>query len=195
MDDGLYWTAMTDEGQPLTPEQVFKRVLWRSVLSVTAGVEQSTTWTVTGVAAIVALFISNLDAVSKIVTGSGVRWSLILFAASLLTGAISKVLGMALQSGLKTIAEMETLLLSKDGSNLMDAMTVEPRQLMAEISEPFLWPMSLLMRQAGERGVSDYLSSDRRYVRIFCWQIYFNLFHAVLGVAAIVSLAVSMRAS
>lgn len=186
---------MTDEGQPLTAEQVFKRVLWRSVLSVTAGVEQSTTWTVTGVAAIVALFISNLDAVSKIVTGSGVRWSLILFAASLLMGAISKVLGMALQSGLKTVVEMETLLLSKDGTNLMDAMTVEPRQLMAEISEPFLWPMSSLMRQAGERGVTDYLSSDKRYVRIFCWQIYFNLFHAVLAVSAIVSLAVSLRAS
>ena len=185
---------MTDESQPLKPEQIFKRVIWRNVLSIAGGAEQSTTWTMTGVAAIVGLFISHLDAVSKMVTSGGIRWSLSLFAGSLLAGAISKVLGMGLQSGLNAVAEMEKLLLSENGTNLMDAMTIEPRQLMAEIAEPFLWPLSSLTKRGGESGLTDYLSSDKTLVRLFCWQIYFNFLHMVLAVLAIGAVALSLHA-
>jgi hypothetical protein len=179
---------MGDEGKELAPEQILKRAIWRATMSVGSALEQSTTWTLTGVAAIVALFISNLDAVSKIVTAGGVRISMILFAASILTGAISKITGMALQSGLGTITEMEKLLSSAAGTELMDAMTLEPRQLARELGEPFVWPLSRLMKRAGARGVTDYLSSDKRFVKLFCWQIYFNVFHALLAVAAIATL-------
>src|SRR5262245_51125102 len=106
---------MTDEAKPLQPEQVFKRVMWRGVLSIGAALEQSTTWTITGVAAIVALFISNLDSAGKIISVSGIRSGSILFASSLLAGAISKQVGMAVQSGVRTIGELEALLNSEPG--------------------------------------------------------------------------------
>src|SRR5438045_3526906 len=111
---------MPDHGRPLTPEQIFKRVTWRGVLPITGVTEQSTTWTIAGVAAIVALFIGHLDAVSKIVTARGIRWSLILLSTSVLFGAISKLLGMAVQSGLNSVTELEKLLLSEGGNHLMD---------------------------------------------------------------------------
>lgn len=186
---------MSDQGTPLTPDQVFKRVVWRSVLSVAKGIEQSTTWTITGIAAIVALFISNLDAVSKIVTSGGMRWSLILFAAALLSGSISKILGMAVQSGVATLNEMESLLASEGGAKLMDEMTTDPRQLVAELAEPFVWPMSWFMKRGGEQGIADYLSSDKRFVRMFCWQIYLNLLHALLAFSAIIVVAIAIIAS
>jgi hypothetical protein len=184
---------MSDEGQPLSPEQVFKKFAWRSVVAVAPGLERSTTWTITGVAAIVALFVGNLEAVSKIVNLGGIRWSLLLLAASLLLGAISKQIGMALESGLASVTEVEKLLTSKEGDELMEAMSVEPRKLMHDLAEPFVWPLSLITRRSGEQGVVDYLSSDKRFIRMFCWQIYFNLFHAITAVAAIVVLACSMK--
>ena len=184
---------MTDQSKPLQPEQIFKRVMWRSILSIGAALEQSTTWTITGVAAIVGLFISNLDSASKIIAVSGIRWSLILFASSLLAAAISKQIGMAVQSGVRTIGELESLLNSEPGKKLMDAMTVEPRELMKEIAEPFLWPLSWVMRRGGERGLQDYLSGDKRMVRMFCLQLYFNMLHSLLAVVALIVLAVSIK--
>jgi hypothetical protein len=184
---------MTDEGKPLEPEQIFKRVAWRSVVSMATDMEKSTTWTVTGVAAIVALFISNLDSMPNIITTRGIRWSLILFASSLLGGAISKVLGMGIQSGLATLNQIEKVLTSEDGTKLMDAMKVEPRKLVSELAEPFVWPLSWIMKRSGEKGITDYLASDKRLVRMFCWQIYSNFLHTLLAVLAIGSLAVSIN--
>jgi len=78
---------MSDEGQPLKPEHVFKKVVWRSTLALSESMEQATTWSITGIAAIVALLISNLDSVGKLVSPEGIRWSLILFTASLVVGS------------------------------------------------------------------------------------------------------------
>lgn len=184
---------MSDEGQPIEPDQIFKKLAWRSVVSVAPGLERSTTWTITGVAAIVALFIGNLDAVSKIVNSPGMRWSLLLLAASLLAGAISKQIGMGLESGLASVNEIERFLTAKEGESLMNNMSIEPRQLTKELAEPFLWPMSWIMNKSGAAGIVDYLSIDKRFIRIFCWQIYFNLLHGALAISAIVVLACSMR--
>lgn len=186
---------MTDQGSPLRPEHVFKRVTWRSMLSVGAALEQSTTWTITGVAAIVGLFISNLDSASKIIGLGGIRWSVILFASSLLAAAISKQIGMALQSGLRTVTELESLLSSEQGKTLLSAMALDPHQLTTDIAEPFLWPLSWLMRRAGERGTRDYLAGDKRLVRMFCLQLYFSMAHSLLAVVALIVLAVSIKLS
>ena len=50
---------MSDEGKKLQPEQVFKKVIWRSTLAVGGSIEQFTTWTITGIAAIVGLVVSK----------------------------------------------------------------------------------------------------------------------------------------
>jgi hypothetical protein len=183
---------MSDFGNPLEPEHIFKRVLWRSTHGVGSALEQSTTWTITGVAAIVGLFVANLNSVSDIVSLGGIRWSLILFAFSILAGAVSKQLGMAVQSGISTMTQVESLLASEAGQQLMNDMQIEPQQLMSEIGEPFVWPLNELMRRAGVRGLHDYLSSDKRMVRMFCFQLYLNAIHALAAIAAIFVLACSI---
>ena len=186
---------MSDENGPLLPEHIFKRVAWRGVLSLGASLEQFTTWTITGVAAIVGLMVSNLDSLSNIVAACGIRWSLVLFSMSLLAAAISKQIGMAVQSGISTIVQLENLLNSDEGRALLDAMTVEPRQLVKEMAQPFIWPLSGVMRRAGERGLKDYVSGDKRMIRMFCWQLYFNFIHGLLTVAALVVLALFITVS
>ena len=84
---------MSDEGKPLQPEHVFKKVIWRGTLALGEGLDQFTTWTITGIAAIVALLVSNLDSISQIVSAGGLRGALILFTVSLLAAVTSKQIG------------------------------------------------------------------------------------------------------
>ena len=184
---------MSDLGKPLRPEHIFKRVIWRSTLGIGIAMEQFTTWTITGIAAIVALFIANLDAVSEIASLEGIRWSLILFSVSILSGALSKQFGMAAQSGIKTMAEIQALLSSDAGQELMDEMETEPQQMIDEIAAAFVWPLNSVYRNAGIRGLHDYLAGDKTMVRFFCYQLYLNLFHGFVALLALVVLACSIE--
>lgn len=184
---------MNDEGQPLTAEHVFKQTIWRSTLATGAAMEQFTTWTVTGIAAIVVLLVSNIESVSKIISHCGLKAGIVLLTVSLLAGVISKQIGMAVANGLETVNRLEALLHSQGGKRLMAGMSSEPRQLMRELSEPFLWPISILVRQGGELGVTDYTATEKRLIRQFCVQLYFYVIHALLAVAALMTLALSIH--
>lgn len=184
---------MSDEGKPITAEHIFKRIIWRSVLGIGRSMEQFTTWTITGIAAIIGLIISHLDSVSTIVGAGGLRWSLVLLTFSLLAGVVSKQVGMAVTQGLETINNLEGLLRSEDGRQLMSSMTIEPRQLMRDIASAFVWPLSFFMRRSGEQGVQDYSTADRCFIRLFCLQLYINLLHGLLAAGAVITLALSIR--
>src|SRR5258708_38167601 len=100
---------MSDEGTPLKPEHIFKRIVWRSTPSMSEAMDQATTWSITGLAAIIGLFISKLDAIGQLVSRAGLRWALILFTASLVVGAFSKQFGVAITKGLAMMEKMEEL--------------------------------------------------------------------------------------
>lgn len=183
---------MSDEGRPIQPEHVFKKLAWRSSLELAAQAESFTTWTVTGVAAIVGLLVANLDAIDGIVSTMGQQAAFVFFTLSLLLGVFGKQLGMAITTGVNTLRKLDQLLSSAEGQRLMDAMTIEPEQLVRELAEPFWWPLSKMMLSSGKRGLKDYIASDRRLVRLFCAQLYLIFFHTLAGVAGILSLALSL---
>jgi hypothetical protein len=183
---------MSDEGKTLQPEHVFKKFIWRSTLDSGEALERFTTWTVGGIAAIVGLMISNLDSIARIASVSGIRTSILLFSLSLLAGAASKQFGMAVTSGISRLRRTEDLLESEAGQTLMDQMTTAPRDIVREVAEPFLWPLSSLVLRGGERGLTDYVAADKRFVKMFCLQLGFNLLHTVLAIAALFSIAFSI---
>lgn len=157
---------MSDEGKPLSPEHIFKKVVWRSTLALGSVLEKSTTWTITGVAAILALLISNIDAVSKIVSACNLRISIIFFTLSILAAVISKQLGMGIANGLLTMTELDGLLNSEEGKRLICNLKVDGQQLIRELAQPFWWPFSTIFRRAGEKGMSDYLAGEKRLIRM-----------------------------
>lgn len=183
---------MSDEGTVMRPEHVFKRVVWRSTVEVGEALERSTTWTIGGVAAIVAVLVSNLDSVAKIASLESIKISVVLFTLSLLFGALSKQVGMAVIAGVNTLKQTEALLNSEVGKQLMGQMTIEPKQLVQELAEPFLWPLSTFVRKGGERGLVDYVAGDKRFVKMFCFQVAFNAFHVLLSVAALLVIGLSI---
>ena len=177
---------MNDEGKPITSEHVFKKFVWRQSIAIGESMERFTTWTITGCAALIALTISNLESINNIASLTSLRYSIILFVISLLFGIVSKMLGMALQSGIRLLNDMENQLNSEAGKGVMDSMDIEPKQLIDDLSEPYWWPLSTLIRKSGEDGIKDYLSSDKRFVKIFCLQLYTNLAHILLAALAII---------
>jgi len=183
---------MRDEGTVMRPEHVFKKVVWRSTTEVSETLERSTTWTIGGVAAIVAMLVSNLDSVAKIASLEGIKTSVVLFTLSLLFGALSKQIGMAVIAGVNTLKSTEALLNSEVGQHLMGQMTIEPKQLIHELAEPFLWPLSTFVKKGGERGLVDYVAGDKRFVKMLCFQIVFNALHVLLAVAALFVIGLSI---
>ncbi len=183
---------MTDEGKPLTANHTFKKIIWRHAISIGQAMEQTTTWSITGIAAIAGLFISNLDSVGKLVSPFGLRWFLILFTASLVFGAISKQIGMALTKGLEMVENLETILSSEQGQTLMGQMSISPKALIKEIAEPFFWPLSAYMRKSGVEGLQDYLSTDKRFVKMFCIQLIFVYLHGIMAAVGLLTMACSI---
>jgi len=183
---------MSDEGKPIKADQIFKKIVWRHTVSLSHAMEQATTWSITGVAAIVGLFISNLDSVGTLVSSIGLRWFLISFTASLAFGAISKQIGMVLGKGLEMVEKMEGVLYSDQGQILMNQMSTPPRELVNEIAEPFFWPLSSYMIKSGLKGIEDYLSPDKRFVKMFCIQLIFVYLHGITAASGILIIAYSI---
>lgn len=181
---------MSDQAKPMTSEHVFKKFVWRQSIAVGESMKRFTTWTITGCAALVALTISNIESINKIVSLSSLKYSVILFVISLLFGIISKMIGMSLQSGIRLLNDMDNKLNSEAGKSLMDSMSVEPKQLVNDLASPYWWPLSTLMRKSGEAGSEDYLYSEKRFVKMFCLQLYTNLAHILLALLAIVAVIV-----
>jgi len=192
MLDWMEESLMSDEGTVIRPEHIFKKFIWRNSMEVGDSMEKFTTWTIGGVAAIVGLIISNLDSVAKIVSPEGVKAAILLFTGSLISGAMSKQFGMAVASGVSTLRKTEELLNTQAGQQLMDNMTTSPRDLVKEMSEPWLWPLSTAMRRSGIAGLTDYVSADKRLVKLFCMQLYFNVAHGLLAVVALITMGLSI---
>ena len=121
---------------------------------------------------------------------SDLKYSVILFVTSLLFGIISKMIGMALSSGVRLLNGMENKLNSDAGQSVMGLMDIEPKQLVIDLAEPYWWPLSGLMKKSGEAGIKDYLSSDKRFVKMFCLQFYTNMAHILLAALAIVTVII-----
>jgi hypothetical protein len=182
---------MASTEEPLTNKEIFKRIIWRSSLNTSASLEHATTCTLTGVAATVTLLISNLDSLAKLVSLNGIKAAILLFSLSLLA-LISKQVGFAVGTSLDTVKNLETHLLSDYGEQVMSGLTNSPNQLVRELAEPFIWPMSFIVRRAGERGASDHLATEKRLIRLFCIQVCANILHGLFAIGALAAIALSI---
>lgn len=100
------------------------------------------------------------------------------------------MLGMALQSGIRLLNDTENQLHSEAGESIIISMNIETKQLVSDLASPYWWQLSTLMRKSGEAGINDYLAPDKRFIRIFCLQLYTNLAHIAFAALAIVTLIV-----
>jgi len=74
----------------------------------------------------------------------------------------------------------------------MSQMSIQPKDLVSEISEPFFWPLSIYIKKSGLNGIEDYLSSDKRLVKMFCTQLIFIYLHGITAVLGFLIIAYSI---
>jgi phage shock protein PspC (stress-responsive transcriptional regulator) len=99
---------------------------------------------------------------------------------------------MALVKGLDLVEKMEGMLYSEQGLQLISQMSTSPRELIKEIAEPFFWPISSRILKGGLKGIDDYLSSDKRFVKMFCIQLIFVYLHGITAAAGLIVIACSI---
>ncbi len=177
----------------MNSEEVFKKFLWRQLLSSGESYGNFTNWTITGIAAIFALIISNLNAVTSIIDSSALKTSLIVLVFSLLFGVATRLYSVALTTGLRLILEMENRLNTPEGLQVLDGIESDMEGLASGLAQPFLWPLSYWLRKAMLSGANDNLKADKNLVRMFCIQLYCNLIHIFLAAVALTSLALGVK--
>lgn len=177
----------------MTGNDSFKQFLLRKVASVGGLVESFTKFTLTGVAGLIGLFISNISNVREIISASGLRIGLILFTTSLLLGLISKAIGMAVSTMLDILVKMEEHFQSAKGQEMFRGMTLTIDQLGTYISEAFPWPISSFMAWNFQKGAVDLFATEKRCIRMFLAQVLTNFLHWAFGIAGIVALVANME--
>ena len=73
---------ISDEDKLLRPEHVFKKLTWRSIVSMSEAMDHATTWSITGFAAVVGLFIGKPDSIGQLVSRGGSLCGVLLFSQS-----------------------------------------------------------------------------------------------------------------
>ncbi len=184
---------MSDFGKPVQPEHLFLKIVWRRIISISKGMEPTTTWTVAGIAAILGFCLGNLESIGEIVSRGGLRWFVILLTVSMLLGVFSKLVGMALSYGLDLLPAVERDLSSPEAIAAMSRMKIPPEEFGQRVAEPFLWPLNRVFKKAARQGMHDYLHGERKFVWMFCIQLYSNLFHLGFAATAFVVLACNIK--
>ncbi len=163
----------------------FKRFVWRGTLEICESMERFATWSLAGVGATAALLVANVSGLQGVVSDLGIKLCLLLLALSLLAGAISKQLGAALMAGLNNLRNSEGALQSPVGQATMDAITLSGAELRDQIVAPYWWPLSSQMKKAFDRGATDPLATDKRFVQLFCFQLYWLWAHTAAAIGAL----------
>ncbi len=168
---------------------IFKKLFWRTIVQASDRYEQYISWTITGIAAVLALIIGNIDSIRAIVDQCSLKTALILMTLSIIFGVASKFGAVAVSVGRSLAIEIESQLNSDAGQQLMDGMDVDIEKLASEISEPFWWPMSVLIKKSMLSGVADPLKGEKLLVGYFCFHVYCNIFHIILGALGLAAIA------
>ena len=179
--------------QHLKPFDRFLRVLYLGNLSMAEPIEEFATWCITGVAAIVALMLANLEAISKIVGDSSLRWGIVLLTTSILFGVVAKQLGIGIRKGIGLLESLYAELSTPEGQAAIAESDVKPEDVPAKIAEPYLWPLKRVMLSSAKKGSSDAIAGEKRFVRLLCVQMYASFLQGLCGISGILTLALGIK--
>lgn len=148
---------------------------------VSASFDTFSGWLVAGFGAALALFIANLDTVSKFASLSSLKFASFLFLVSAALAVIDKLLAALIAAG--TTAAVEGAALGKDLEER--GIEVDISRLFSETERALLWPGSLFARRAFAKAQSgDFAGPGRMYTKVAQVQAIVVIIQAVLSLAA-----------
>jgi hypothetical protein len=140
-------------------------------------------WLAAGFGTAFALFIANLESVSKFVTVGGIKRASLLFITSAALAVIAKLLASFIAAG--TAAASEGAALGKDLAERQ--IQIDVATFFAETEKALFWPGSWFARRAFAKAQSgDFAGPGRMYTKVAQAQALIVLVQAALSLAAAV---------
>lgn len=174
----------------LSPNHTVQRLVLMQTLAIAKPMEEFATWLLTGIAVILGAVIVNVKAVSDTLTAMNLRWGLTFLVVSLVAGAISKQIGLAIVAGRALSDEMYGELKRPEVAAALEGLaTTASEELKKEISSAFLPPIDGMMRRSFERGGVEPLAGERRLTKLWCFQLYFLWGQNAAAVVGLLTLA------
>lgn len=159
------------------------QVLILATQRVSASFDTFSGWLAAGFGAALALFIANLDTVSKFVSLSSLKCASFLFIISAALAVIDKLLAALIAAG--TIAAIEGAALGKD--LVEGGLEIDIPTLFSETEKALFWPGSLFARRAFAKvQTGDFAMTGRMYTKVAQVQTFVVIIQAVLSLAAAV---------
>lgn len=138
-------------------------------------------WLAAGFGAALALFIANLDTVSKFVHLGNIKCASFLFLASAFLAAVDKLLAAFIAAG--TAAATEGAALGKDIAER--GVVLDIPKFFSEVTRALFWPLSALARSNFKKtGAGDFASPSRLYTKAAQIQALVVIVQAVLSLSA-----------
>jgi len=150
---------------------------------VSASFDTFSGWLAAGFGAALALFIANLDTVSKFASLSSLKCASFLFLVSAALAVIDKLLAAFIAAG--TTAAIEGAALGKDlGERDIE---IDIPRFFSETEKALFWPGSLFARRVFEKAQSgDFAGPGRMYTKVAQAQAFVVIIQAFLSLAAAV---------
>jgi len=150
---------------------------------VSASFDSFSGWLAAGFGAALALFIANLDTVSKFASVSSLKYASFLFLLSVVLSVIDKMLAAFIAAG--TTAAIEGAALGKDLGER--GIEIDISKFFSETKRALFWPGSLFARRAfAKTQVGDFAGPGRMYSKVAQVQAFVVIIQAILSLAAAV---------
>jgi hypothetical protein len=179
----------------LSAKQNVLRLMYMNVLLITKPIAEFSTWLLAGVGAIIGAVLVNVEAVSSVLSATSLRWGITFLVASLLTGVVAKQIGASLSASRGSMEDLYNELETPDGSTALEGAFESPEELKEEFSAAFLAPLRGMMRRGFERGGQDPLAGEKRFVKLFCIQLYALWAQNISGAIGLLILAFGINPS
>lgn len=176
-----------------SPEGKLLRVTWRSIIGMAGPVSEQYKWTLTAIAAALALIISNLESLQKVVADGYLKGSLTLLVLSVLLAAIAYMLSEAVKLRAEVTNHLESVLSTPQAQEVLGQIRLDPKTFMAEAAKPFFGPLGWLMRRGAEDGGTDPFSTEKGSIKLIVWQAYTMWAGLVTGAIGIVVLILGLK--
>lgn len=175
-----------------SPEGQFLHVIWRTIIGASSAVSEQYKWMLTGIAAVLAVVIGNLEPIQKVIGHSYLKGAIALLAIAVVLAAIGYMMCEAVKMRAAVNARLEQVLSDPQAGTVLGQIRIEQRALLEEVAKPFFGPLGWLMRRGAEKGAADSLHVDKGSIHLIVWQAYvmwaalaayaFEIFIIILGI-------------
>ncbi|KQY51935.1 hypothetical protein ASD14_04480 [Lysobacter sp. Root494] len=148
---------------------------------VSASLDAFSGWLAAGFAAALALFIANLDTVSKFVLLGNIKCASVLFLASALLAIADKLLAAFIAAG--TTAATEGAALGKEIA--ASGVELDVPAFFSQVERALFWPLSAFARRSfANAETGDFGGPGRMYTKVAQVQVLIVIAQAGLSLAA-----------